>query len=204
MERNFLKPVTDCRFSQTETAAFNAMWDSDQFCGKQLEALVDASLEAFGSPSLIDQSAIKTFSGALEQQKGTLRRLGTNSWLIIGHTSNPCVLRFRKVVTEHFFRFIFGLQSLVVEGLVQLRSDELLSDIDAAIDLHSGEAKDWSTSSTSLMVCGFGRMVPLDPTIASDKVVLTDLCLKWLASWQQWRVVRLVAGRCLALAENFE
>ena len=27
---------------------------------------------------------------------------------------------------------------------MQLRSDELLSDIDAAIDLHSGEAKDWA------------------------------------------------------------
>ena len=37
-------------FSQAETAAFNAMWDSDQLCGKHLKAFVNARLKALGSP----------------------------------------------------------------------------------------------------------------------------------------------------------
>ena len=63
--------VGDCRFSQAEAAASSVMWDSDQFCRKQLEALVDARLEGFDSPPSIDQSAIGIFSGAPEQQRAT-------------------------------------------------------------------------------------------------------------------------------------
>ena len=47
------------------------------------------------------------------------------------------------VVPSVFLAFVLGLHSYVVGGLVQLERDELLSDIDAAIDLHSGEAQEW-------------------------------------------------------------
>ena len=126
---------------------------------------------------------------------------------MVDHRSHfkPCVLRFRKGGTEHFFVFVLGLQRPVVTGLVQLRRDELLSDIDAAIDLHSGEAKDWAQKFHVVDgVWVLDAWCLWTRRIASDKVVLTDLCIKWLASWQQWRVVRLVAGRCLALADIFE
>ena len=97
----------ECRFSQAETAAFNAVWDSDQFCGKQLKALVDAMLDALGSPSSIDQSALVTFSGAPQQQRHTVP-----SWteFLVKHRSHfkPCVLRFRKGGTEYVFAFVFG------------------------------------------------------------------------------------------------
>ena len=134
--------VSDCRFSQTETSAFNAMWDSDQFCGKQLEALVDARLEIFGCASAVERHHALSWATFLG-----------NHW---SHFK-PCVLCFRNGVTEHCFTFVLGLQSPVVGGLVQLESDELLSGIDTAIDLHSGE----STSSTSLM----GLEVGLEPVV---------------------------------------
>ena len=69
------------------------------------------------------------------------------------------MLRFRESATEHCFAFALWLQSPVVGGLVQLKSDELLCDI-----VHQ----------------------PLLP-----------LCL---SSWQQFRVIRLVASGCVVPA----
>ena len=53
--------------------------------------------------------------------------------MIVWNRADP----LSTAVTSSFLCFRFRLG-----GLVQLRSDELLSDIDA-IDLHSGEAQDW-------------------------------------------------------------
>ena len=64
--------VGDCRFSQAETAAFNAMWDSEHLSGNKLTALVDARLKAVGSPSSIDQSTHVTFSGGAERHNALL------------------------------------------------------------------------------------------------------------------------------------
>ena len=44
--------------------------------------------------------------------------------------------------TERFFAFVLELQNAVAVGLVQLESDDFTSDIEAAIELHSGEAQE--------------------------------------------------------------
>ena len=67
-------------------------------------------------------------------------------------------------------------------GLVQLESDELMSDIDAAIDFHSGEAQQWSTSVTSL-IGGHGRMVPLDSTMALRQPCLPIFASMVVVAW---------------------
>ena len=59
---------------------------------------------------------------------------------------------------------------------MHLKSDELLSDIDAAIDLHSGEAQDWEHK---FHVVDWGSVwthgaFGLDHCV--DMAVLTDLC----------------------------
>ena len=57
------------------------------------------------------------------------------------------------------FRFRFGSWTR------QLESDELLSDTDAAIDLHSGEAEEWVHKFHIVHGLWLGRTVPLDSTM---------------------------------------
>ena len=77
------------------------------------------------------------------------------------------MLRFRKGGTDRFFfAFVLELQSLVVGGLVQLESDEFMGDINAAMDMHSGEAQEWEHKSHVFDWGWAWTHVPLDSTIA--------------------------------------
>ena len=120
--------VGDCRLSQAETAAVSAMWDSDQFCGKQPEAFVDARLEGLGSPSSLDQSALMTFgcTSAAETHCALLGQIIGEASVALQAMRAP--LSQRSWGSVHALAFVLGLQSPVFGGLVQLKSDELLSD----------------------------------------------------------------------------
>ena len=100
--------VANCRFSQEETAAFSAMLD-------------------LTSSAASNRSTRMTFSGAQ-------RPFGP-------HARDEQLQAIRASLSQKwhraFFAFVLVLQSLVVGGLVQLESDELMSDIDAAIGLHA-------------------------------------------------------------------
>ena len=143
------------------------------FCGKQVKALVDGRLEALGSLSSIDQSALMTFSGAAERHCALLCQiLGLN----IVHTPSHACLAFAKVALSIFFAFVLALQSPVVGGLVQLKSDELGCDIDAAIDLQTGEAQEWEQKFRIVDGSSVWTHGDLQLDDGSDIAVLTDLC----------------------------
>ena len=129
--------LSGCRpavFSQVETAAFDAMWDSDQFCG-----IVDARWQALSSPFV--NRPVRTCDVYGCSSREAVGPLGLHYWLSRGHTSSHACFAFAKVAPIVVVAFVLGLQTLIGGGLVQLESDELLSDVDAVIDLHSGKAQ---------------------------------------------------------------
>ena len=137
-----------------------------------------------------------TFSGVPDQQRGT-----TLSWAtsLVKHRSciKPCVLHFRSGGSERPFPFVLALRSTVVVGHVEIESDELMSDIDATIDLHSNDAQEWERKFHIV----HGGKLGIDAWCScdsSDKARLTHYLLPWwLASGWQFRVARLVAGGSL-------
>ena len=86
------------------------------------------------------------------------------------------MLRFRKRGTVIFSTYVLELQSLYNAGPEQLKSDDLLSDIDVAIDLNSGEAQKWEHKFHIVDGRWAWTYGALGLDDCSDIAVHTDLC----------------------------
>ena len=135
------------------------MWNSDQFCGEKLRAVVDTRLEALGGPSSIDQSTLMTFSGAPQQQRGTSPS-SLHLFVEHGHTSTHACVAFAKVALSFFSLSCWDCKVLS------------LSDID------SGEAHEWEYQFRIVDGRWAWTRGALGLDDRSGRAVLTNLCFK--------------------------